>query len=192
MVGDVNGDGINDYLAGAIANKHDGNNAGRAILFSGNTLRPVYTFYPGYSGGGFGWRVRGGFDFNHDGINDFVISAPYSRSYPPKGGRVSIFAGNDLYLQVDDDNPLPGAAVTFDTRGGDPGAFAELVLIDINGTPMFEPLILDFLDANGELSTTLGVPDDVGGMDFTLISYARKTTHKPRWNDSSPVVISVQ
>ncbi len=192
MVGDANGDGVGDYLAGAIANKHDGNNAGRATLFSGKTLRPIYTFYPGYNGAGFGWKVRGGFDFNHDGINDFVISAPYSRNYPPKGGRVSIFAGNDLYLQADESNPLPGDFVTFDTRGGAPGSFAELVLVDINGTLMFAPLDYGFLDANGELASTLCVPDDASGLEFTLISYAVKLTHRPKWNDSSPVVISVQ
>ncbi len=194
MVGDADGDGVGDYLVGAISNTHDGRGySGRATLYSGRTLRPLYTFYPGYRNAGFGYVVRGGSDFNRDGIDDFVISGPYVGLYPgPIGGRVSIFAGNDLYLQADKADAVPGDSVTFDTRGGVPGSFAELVLVDISGTPMFEPLDFGFLDVNGELSSTLGVPDEATGLDFTFISYAVKLTHKPKWNDSSTVVVAVQ
>jgi len=192
MVGDANADGVGDYLVGARDNSHDGRAAGRATLYSGSTLRPIYTFYPGYNQAGFGLAVRGGADFNGDGINDFIISSPYDNPWRHPGGRVSIFADNDLYLQADDTNPLPGAFVTFDTRGGIPGSFAELVLVDVNGTSVFAPLDYGFLDANGELASTLCVPDDATGLDFTVISYAVKLTHRPKWNDSSPVVISVQ
>ncbi len=191
MVGDANGDGVGDYLVGAIGNKHDGHMAGRATLYSGKSLRPIYTFYPGYSNALLGGTVRGGVDFNRDGINDFVVAA-VGNGWPAIGGRVSIFAGNDLYLQADDTNPLPGDFITFDTRGGSAGAFAELVLVDMNGTSVFAPVDFGFLDVNGEFSSTLCVPDDASGLDFTLISYAVKLTHKPKWNDSSAVVISVQ
>ncbi len=192
MVGDANDDGVGDYLVGAPFNSHVGVNAGRATLYSGKTLRSIYTFYPGYDYGAFGWTVRGGADFNGNGINDFVIAAPATRFKKPVGGRVGVYAGNDLYLQPDIKDPSPGEFVTFDIRGGDPGSFAELVLVDISGTPMFEPLVLDILDVNGELSSTLCVPDEAAGLDFTFIAYARKNDRKPRWVDSGTPVISVQ
>ncbi len=191
-VGDANGDGVGDYLIGAPLDGHKGTNAGRAVLYSGKTLRSLYKFYPGYKNGRFGSAVHGISDVNGDGIDDFVISAPWARAASPQGGRVLVFAGNDLYLQPDIKDPSPGDFVTFDIRGGEPGAFAELVLIDISGTPMFEPLVLDFLDVNGELSSTLCVPDAAAGLDFTFIAYARKNDRKPRWVDSSKPVISVQ
>ncbi len=192
MVGDANGDGVGDYLVGAISTNYTTNRVGRATLFSGKTLRPIYTFYPDDNETSFGYVVRGGIDLNRDGISDFVISGIAGIAPGPSGGRVSIFAGNDLYLQADEPNPIPGDFVTFDTRGGVPGSFAELVLVDVNGTPVFAPLDYGFLDANGELASTLCVPDDATGLYFTVISYAVKLTHKPKWNDSSPVVISVQ
>jgi hypothetical protein len=191
MVGDANDDGVNDYLVGAIQNNHDGNSAGCARLISGKTLRRLYTFFPGYKSRFFGYCVRGGIDFNKDGLGDFVISNS-SGITEATGGRVSIFAGNDLYLQASKLAPIPGDLETFDIRGAAPDSFAILFLTDINGTPFFEPIVVGFLDQNGELSDTLDVPTEAAGLTVTFQAFSTRRLKAPHWVDSSPVVIDVQ
>jgi hypothetical protein len=194
MVGDVNDDSYGDYLVGAPFSTRMGNYAGRAELISGATLRTLYNFYPGppgYKGGTFGSVIRSGADFNGDGLNDFIISAPSTRFTYPRGGRVSIFAANDLYLQAAPRVADVNDAVTMDVRGGAPGAFSIVFLTDISGTPFFDPVMVDFLDANGEMTQDFLIPVEAAGLDFTFQAYATRRPKSPHFIDSSPFTVSI-
>ena len=193
-VGDMNGDGFSEFAVSAPLNDHDGADCGRVDLMSGKTLRPLFRFYPGYAGAGgvFGLKLTAGADFNQDSIPDLVVSAPGNRVAHPEGGRVSIYAGNDLFLQAEPVRPDEGKKVTLDIRGGEPGALAALVLVNVNGTEMFVPIAIDVLDANGELSLTETVPPGTSGYKFKLIGYAEKSPGSSVLIDTSRARVNVK
>lgn len=56
----------------------------------------------------FGATLAAGSDFDQDSIRDLVISVPMNRIAGPECGRVSICAGNDLFLQADPFRPDAG------------------------------------------------------------------------------------
>ena len=176
MVGDMNGDGYQEILVGADVDKHDGTNAGAAFLFSGKTRRVLYRFYPGYFQAVFGFQVVGGFDMNADGIPDVAISAinaPPDSDGNYYGGRVTAFAGNDLFLQSDLTDVSPGDTVNIASRGGPEGSLALLAVVDVSGSPVFVTLACTTLDANGESTFTADVPDEAGGNTYTLMAYCQ-------------------
>ena len=176
-VGDMNGDGFEEILVGAHVDKHDGKNAGAAFLFSGKNQRLLYRFYPGYFQGLLGDRVAGGFDIDGDSIPDVAISAlnaPPDEDGNYHGGRVTAYAGNDLFLQSDRIDAKPGDTVNVATRGGSEGALALLVVTDVSGVPTFVTLACSALDANGESTFTADVPAEASGNTYTLLAYAQK------------------
>jgi parallel beta-helix repeat protein len=84
-LGDVNGDGFVDIIAGAPGYNSD---MGRAYIFFGG---PSFTgnliaenadviLNGSYAGAQFGWDVSGAGDFNGDGINDTIVGAPMNNS----------------------------------------------------------------------------------------------------------------
>jgi hypothetical protein len=188
MAGDMNGDGFEEILVGAIADRHDGTDAGRVDVFSGRTRRVLYHYYPGTSFAQFGARVMGRTDWNRDKIPDIVVGAPLTDN--TWQGRVSIFAGNDLFFQADVTNPAPNTNVTLNVRGGPAGALVMTVVVDVDGSPAWDTITLTTLDANGELADVENVPPEVSGHDFTLIGYAINA--KGKLIDTSTEDISVQ
>jgi hypothetical protein len=193
-VGDMNDDGVPEFLVGAYMDDLAGMNAGYARLFSGRTARTLYTFFPSDAQIAFGSVVAGGSDLNGDRIPDILIRAAYTPPFKGKrmGGRITAFAGNDLFLQTDNRSPLPGDVVTIETRGGESGALTLLALIDLSGTPMFVPLVVSTLDSNGESALVATIPAAASGLDFTLLAYAQKHAGGHGLIDSWTEVISVQ
>ena len=83
--GDVNGDGYDDILIGAIGNDEGGSNAGQTYLIFGKTsgwsmdigLSASDASFWGEDAGDYsGWSVAGAGDVNGDGYNDILIGAP--------------------------------------------------------------------------------------------------------------------
>lgn len=190
-VGDLNADGVDEFLVGAYSDDQFGTSAGSATLFSGSTARPLFVFSPGYSSGLFGKSVESGSDFNNDGLPDFMIVANQT---PPirMGGRVTVYAGNDLYLQAQETVVQVNDSVVLETRGGETGALTVLVLVDVSGTPMFAPLQVSTFDANGESVLNATVPSSASGLDFTLIAYAQKKAGGRGIIDSWTEVVTVE
>ncbi|NUN96121.1 MAG: FG-GAP repeat protein, partial [Candidatus Omnitrophica bacterium] len=115
-VGDVNGDGFDDFLLGAFRNDTGGTGSGKSYLFLGNETdfgpnRSVTTadasFVGEYSADYSGFSVAGVGDMNGDGLDDFLIGAPMNGayvSYPYQGkaylilGRTSADWGQNFSL----------------------------------------------------------------------------------------------
>jgi hypothetical protein len=94
-IGDVNGDGYNDFLLqGSFADW--GSNKDKVFLYYGGSNMdtiPKYEFYEPWIEDWFGQMLEGVGDLNKDGYNDFVISSPYNWSNGK--GRVYLFWGGD-------------------------------------------------------------------------------------------------
>jgi hypothetical protein len=86
--GDINNDGVPDFLIGAFA--QDG--SGKAFVFNGKDGKLLYTVRAPQqqTGAGFGWAVAPLGDLNGDGTPDFAVGA-----FAQDGaGRVFIFSGH--------------------------------------------------------------------------------------------------
>jgi len=192
-VGDMNGDGEPEILVGEPLNSELNHFAGRATLLDGRTLRRLYHFYgSGARDIQFGLHVAGGQDYNGDGIPDVIISEPAGSNQKPKGGRVTVFAGNDLFLQSIPDSATAGDVLELDTRGGPSGSLAIFVLEDLGGLSYFLPLQITMLDANGEMALTVTVPSGLAGLTATLQSFAQNVAGKHGTLDSGKETISFQ
>jgi len=192
-VGDMNGDGEPEILVGEPLNCELNHLAGRATLLDGRTLRRLYHFYgSGARDIQFGLCVAGGRDYNGDSIPDVIISEPAGSNQKPKGGRVTVFAGNDLFLQSIPDSATAGGVLELDTRGGPSGSLAILVLEDVGGSSYFLPVQIATLDANGEMALTVTVPAGLAGLTATLQSFAQNAPGKHGILDSGKETISFQ
>lgn len=92
-IGDLDGDGINDYLTGA--ERHDGNgkDAGRVTIYSGKTHKLIAHLDGERAGDQFGRAAEGRFV---DGDGLLVVGA--AKAGPKRTGRVYVYRGGDLKL----------------------------------------------------------------------------------------------
>lgn len=192
-VGDIDGDGADDFLVTASWDDHDGKDVGRVDLISGRSHRSLYRFYAGLEGlFQYGTVLTRGADFDGDGIEDLIIGTYYGGKYQSQGGHVAIYAGNDLFLQADPLAPAVNDTVTVDLRGGEPSTLGLVALTAIDGVPLFAPLLVSAFDANGEIQLLADVDPAVSGHDFTILGFAMNRSGRGPLMDSSPQTVSVQ
>ncbi len=94
--GDVNGDGLSDFIVGANGNDAAANNAGAAYLFFGRTslnYSSSLTFTGTGAGDAFGSVVSSAGDVNGDGYSDVLVSAFLNDAGGVDAGRVYCYFG---------------------------------------------------------------------------------------------------
>ncbi len=95
MVGDVNGDGHDDFIVCALHNDFIAVDAGLVNVVSGFDFSVLYQKYGGGPYDIFGHAVAGLGDVNNDGVPDFGVGAPTAYTIPQGPGRVIVFSGSD-------------------------------------------------------------------------------------------------
>ena len=95
--GDLDADGFDEVIVGALTNDNPGLDSGHARVFSGSNGAQMYAFEGDGAGDHFGTSVSGAGDVNGDGTPDLVVGAPPAD--PIAGGMnsglIRIFSGVD-------------------------------------------------------------------------------------------------
>ena len=154
--GDVNNDGIDDLIIGAIGATANGNsNAGRTYVVFGNTQLPVsidISQLNGFNGFTFeginafdyaGLAVGGAGDVNNDGIDDLFVTAPGPLSNPPSSS----------YIIYGDDTGFPATVNASQLNG-----FNGFIITDLQGQA--GSTVNNAGDVNND-----GIPDLIIGAD---------------------------
>ncbi|KAA3604480.1 MAG: hypothetical protein DWQ01_21825 [Planctomycetota bacterium] len=190
--GDVNGDGISDFLLGASDADPNGNpSAGSVYVRSGTSGALLYQLDGVKEWMLFGSEVAAAGDINGDGFDDFWVSAPWADpNNLANAGSVFLYSGasGQLWLRLDGEavgdglgNGLAGAA----NFNGD--AYADWILGAAGADPgglntagsaflyAFEP----FVEANptslsatqgGRIDFALDFPDGEAGHEYLMLA----------------------
>jgi len=117
VVGDVDGDKVQDLYASDWSNGALGNSTGRIYVHSGATGEQIMMLTGETAGDGFGIGVADAGDTNNDGYDDLVIGSWQHASAAPSGGKVYVYSGRDGKLIRTLTGKVPGETLGFDTTG---------------------------------------------------------------------------
>ena len=91
--GDIDGDGIDDFIVGAFKSNSF---TGQATVFSGSNGTPIHTFAGSTTSDQLGSSVAGAGDFDGDGTLDVIAGAPQMGPMCGGGGYVRIISGSGI------------------------------------------------------------------------------------------------
>ena len=126
-LGDVNSDGKNDFAIGAINAEGDAGISGAVYVYKGGTFPPemMLKLDGKNSFDKFGYAITGG-DMNGDGVNDILVSSPYTFTEEFQSGAVSIYFGGsnidhdaDVVIKGEKVNASIGQALATGDVNGD-------------------------------------------------------------------------
>ena len=94
-LGDIDGDGVTDFIVGAPLNSSAGAAAGRAYVYSGATATLLFTFDGPAANDLMGWSVAKAGDVDGDGTGDIIVGGPGAPAGNPQtvAGVVRIYSG---------------------------------------------------------------------------------------------------
>ncbi|MCH8236320.1 MAG: FG-GAP repeat protein, partial [Chloroflexi bacterium] len=133
--GDVDGDGFDDLIVGAIQNATI---TGRAEVLSGANGSILYTFSGNVASDGFGGSVSGAGDVNGDGFADLIVGASRDDNNGSESGSARVFSGADGSILYTFDGDAG-----FDSLGSSVGGAG-----DVNGDGFADLIVGAALDDN--------------------------------------------
>ena len=92
-IGDVDGDGVGDYVVGATQTIPGG--AGYIRVYSGRTGTELYQLDGSSGSSAFGFIIDGVGDINQDGAADFIVGEFLADRNATDGGSATVFSGAD-------------------------------------------------------------------------------------------------
>ncbi len=108
--GDVDGDGVGDFLVAAYHDSTQSFNGGAVFLYSGATFAPLQSIYCARKfQPNFGGSVSAGQDVDGDGVADFIVGAPNDTRVSDREGAATVYSGADGHVIWDLAGPSPVA-----------------------------------------------------------------------------------
>jgi hypothetical protein len=174
--GDVNNDGVGDFMIGAYGNTVNGASSGSAFVYSGATGALMYSFHGVASGDKLGYSGSAVGDVNGDGYGDVIVGtfipsgAGYARVYSGANGSILYHltdgATGDAFGHsvagvgdVNGDGTPDFAISATNSNAGGSVSGRVFVYSGLDGT-----LLREFLGASGEhLGYALNPAGDVNG-----------------------------
>lgn len=164
-IGDVNDDGRPDFAVGAPLSDASGADRGRVYIFFGranpSTTPDVTIDSPSATQTPqFGFSVSAAGDFNGDGVDDFVVGAPYADNAGLDAGAAYVFYGSTS----------PSAL-----------AAADLILLGTRANERFGWAVSDggdFYD-DGRASIVVGAPANAAGLTMAGAAYVFRGSASP-------------
>jgi hypothetical protein len=170
--GDVNGDGVGDYLVDAPQYFVSSPQIGYANLYSGQTGSLLYRFDSNASGASAGRVVAGLGDLDSDGCSEIAIGKPNAaNSAGDPAGRVTLYRGNDFYLHLSTNRAVAGDTLLVGAQGlpFEPVIHAVTAL---NGAPMFQIWLHGTLNFQGRESQPVTIATSAAGTTVELQSFS--------------------
>ncbi|HEX6291769.1 MAG TPA: integrin alpha [Herpetosiphonaceae bacterium] len=90
-IGDITGDGVNEFITTAPSNTENGSLAGKIYVYSGLGGPPLHTAL-GNPSEIFGWSGSRAGDVNNDGVPDYIVGGIGTSAV---AGRVAVYSGAD-------------------------------------------------------------------------------------------------
>ncbi len=148
VVGDVNGDGFNDWVVCAYLNDESYEDAGQVYLFLGRENNWGHDFnisnadasFLGENHGDNIGPMCGSGDVNNDGFDDFLISSPWNDQSGTNAGKVYLILGKKNGWEMD--TPLSEADASFlGENAEDEAGIGTSIQGDVNGDGFDDILI---------------------------------------------------
>jgi len=153
-VGDINQDGYDDVIVGAICDSNFAYCSGSARVYSGFDGAIIYTFNGTVNSDQFGWSVSSAGDVNLDGYPDILIGATYDDDNGADTGTVFLFSGKEYLKWVDTD----GDGIANINDADDDNDFLPDTWEVANGTnPLIKDYTVDIGNNNGCAVTDSGI-----------------------------------
>jgi hypothetical protein len=92
-VGDLNGDGVPDFVAGAVRSDVGALDAGAVTAYSGATFAALWTAPGLVAADNFGFALSGAGDLDADGVPDVVVGTPTTDIGATNSGSVVVLSG---------------------------------------------------------------------------------------------------
>ena len=95
VTGDVDGDGVEDFIVGAPLADAGGDRRGKAWVFSGADRSVLHVFVGLHDGHQLGYSVAGAGDVDGDGREDLVVGEPWPNVPASAPGKAFVYSGAD-------------------------------------------------------------------------------------------------
>ncbi len=176
-LGDINLDGVPDYAVGESDFPY--NQIGSVRLYSGWNGLELYRFEGDQQWANFGNSIAGGVDVTGDSKPEFLIGALTWSDGVDDVGRVSCYTLEKFFCTLEPEVVDELGYVDCQLAQTDPGKLAGVALVAVDGTPVFEFLVLTGADSLGRVFIDdAQIPTGTGGSTYTLRAYAIGFTGK--------------